>query len=590
MASAARALPDRPLLIAGPPALAMAALLAYAAGTESAGAGLMTLVGINALAAIGYQLVFGRLGALSLAQGAFFGLGAYATARLAAAGLPFLVTFPASILLPSLVAALVVGPVLRLQSHYIPIVTLGLAQLLLAAASSSGGIVGVAGVDFLAGATIAPGPALALLVWALVVVGALLVWRLSDTYFGRFIAVVRDNPLAAGAIGLDAGRMRLQAVVLSAAYGGAAGALHAHATGAATPADFGMPLMVLCLAAALVGGRRQATGSLVGVVLLQLAAAALTLSPAYAPILYGVAILAALRWLPDGVIGFLARRWARPLLVVSPAPQPIPPRKVQRVAGPLLAARGITRRFGGLIAVDNISLALQPGEILGIIGPNGSGKTTLLNALSGLSPAETGRVFLAGRDLTGLPAHQVARAGLSRSFQVPQLADELSALDNVAAGRMAIREHEAAGSSAGNGDGRFATARAEALTCLDAVGLVHAAATPAAALTLAQRRRLEVARALALNPLVVAFDEPAAGLDPDECDGLSALLKGLATRGLGVIVVEHEMSFLSGIATRLACLDAGRLIAIGPTDKVIADPKVAAAYLGASALGRGRIR
>ena len=591
MTTAASSLPDRPLLIAAPPALALAILFVYASAIDGAGSAMATAAGIDALLVIGYQIVFGRLGALSLAQGAFFGLGAYVTARLATSGLPFLVTFPAAILLPALVAALVVGPVLRLQSYYIPLVTVGLAQLLLAAAETSGDIGGLPNLNVVASLTLPPGPTLALLVWAIAALGGLVAWFVSETHFGRFVEVVRDNPLAAGAIGLDAGRMRLQAFVLSAAYGGAAGALHAHATAAATSADFGLHLMTLCLAAVLLGGRRQVTGALVGVVVLRLAVEALRLPDAYAPILYGIVILACLRWLPDGLVGLLERRFARPSVVVSPAPQPIVPRKPSRIAGPLLAARGITRRFGGLIAVDNISLALQPGEILGIIGPNGSGKTTLLNALSGLSPAQTGRVFLAGRDITSLPPHQVARAGLSRSFQLPQLADELSALDNIAAARMALMGTGASLFMArASADSAFAGARAEAMSCLDAAGLVHIAATSAGALTLAQRRRLEIARALALDPLVVAFDEPAAGLDPDERDALTGVLRDLARRGLGVIVVEHEMTFLSDIATRLACLDAGRLIALGPAKTVMADPKVAAAYLGASALGRGRIR
>lgn len=591
MTAAARPLPDRSLLVATPPALAIVALVAYAFALRGTGTEMATLAGIDTLMVVGYQFVFGRLGALSLAQGAFFGLGAYVTARLAAAGLPFLVTFPASIVLPSLMAALVMGPVLRLQTYYVPLVTIGLAQLLLAAAESSAPIHVVPGMDVVAGFTIARGPALALFVWAIAILGGLLAWLVCETQFGRFVEVVRDNPLAAGAVGLDAGRMRLQSFVLSAAYGGAAGALHAYATSAATSADFGMPLMTLCLAASLLGGRRQVTGAVVGVVLLQLLVEALRLPEADAPILFGVVILACLRWLPDGLVGLIERRFARPLVVVSPAPRPIPARPRTRMAGPLLAARGITRRFGGLVAVDNISLALQPGEILGIIGPNGSGKTTFLNALSGLSPAQTGRVFLAGRDITSLPPYRVARVGLSRSFQLPQLADGFSALDNIAAARVAVT-----GSGASmfmvraTANSAFANARAEAMTCLDAVGLVPLAATPAGALTLAERRRLEIARALALNPLVVAFDEPAAGLDPDERDTLAAVLKGLAGRGLGVIVVEHEMTFLSGIATRLACLDAGRLIALGPAETVMADPKVAAAYLGASAISRGRIR
>jgi branched-chain amino acid transport system permease protein len=581
--------PDRPLLIATPPALAAAALIAFAIYGRD-GVHVATVAGITALTVTGYQFVFGRLGGLSLAQGAFYGLGAYVTARLSTMlGLPFLATFAAAILLPALLAALVVGPVLRLQSYFMPLVTLGLAQLLLIAVLTSGGIDGVPTVELLPGAAIPRGVPFALFVWLLAIVAALFAWGLSRTYFGRFAEVVRDNPLAAGAIGLDAGRMRLQAVVLSAAYAGAAGALAAHLSGTVTSAEFGLPVMLTCLAAALLGGRQNIAGAIVGAIVITLAVAALGLTERAAPLLTGIIVLVAVRWLPDGLIGLIERRFAAPAVVTSPAPVAIPPRKVVRIAGPLLAARGITRRFGGVIAVDNVSLALQQGEILGMIGPNGSGKTTLLNALSGLSPAQTGRTFLAGRDITSLGPHDVARAGFARSFQLAQLADRLSALDNVAAARVALNGFGwSAFTRRSKVDSTFAHARAEAMACLDTVGLVSAAATPAGELTLADRRRLEIARALALNPLVVAFDEPAAGLDAAERAALAQLLKSLAARGLGLIVVEHELDFLRGIATRLACLDAGRLIAIGAPEQVMSDPKVAAAYLG-SPIGRGRV-
>jgi branched-chain amino acid transport system permease protein len=588
--SAVRAAPDRTILVVTPPALAAAALLFYTTSGPQ-GVHVATLAGISALLVIGYQYVFGRLGALSLAQGAFFGLGAFVTARLGTADLPFLITFPAAVLLPALVAALVVGPVLRLQSYYVPLVTLGLAQILAIAALASGDIVGLDDVVIVPGVQIARGPAFALLVWLLAIAGAVIAWATSRTHFGRFAEVIRDNPLAAGAIGLDAGRMRLQGFVLSAGYAGAAGALHGHLTGGVTAGDFGLPVMIMCLAMTLIGGRRHVMGAVVGVVVLTLAVEAAGVPAAYQPIIYGAAVLIALYWLPDGILGLMERRFGPPAVVVTPAPQPIAKRKAARIAGPLLAVRGITRRFGGLVAVDNVSLALHPGEILGMIGPNGSGKTTLLNALSGLNPAQTGRIFLSGRDITNMAPHEVACVGLARSFQTAQVADRLSVLDNVAAARAVMNGVDlSAMFQRTRADSAFARARAEALSCLDIVNMVGAAATPASQLVPADRRRLEIARALALDPLVVAFDEPAAGLDADERDALTALMKQLAARGLGLIVVEHEVSFLRGVATRLACLDAGRLIAVGSPDAVMADPKVAAAYLGATAVGSGRIK
>ena len=588
--AAAPALPERQLLIAAPPALAAAALVVHSALGGAGGAQVATEAGIYTLLVLGYQFVFGRLGALSLAQGAFFGLGAYVSARLATSlDLPFLVVLPAALVLPAIFAAVIAAPVLRLRSYYFPLVTLGLAQLLLLGARSGGAVEDVPHAD-LFGLAVPPGPAFAVLVWIVAIIGALLTWRLSATLFGRFADITRDNPLATGACGLDVGRLGVQSFVLSAVYAGAAGSLQAYATGAATPDAFGLPIMVACLAMAVAGGRRHVSGAVVGAIVLVLLPDALGMSGRTAPLLWGAVLFAAVLFMPEGVVGALQRRFGRPPEMELPAPRPIPARKSRRIAGPLLAARGITRRFGGIIAVDNVSLALQPGEILGLIGPNGSGKTTLLNAFSGLSPAHTGRVFLAGRDITALPPHAVARAGLARTFEQVQLIERLPALDNVAAARAALGGMELRMLlSRAEADAAFAHARAEALTCLQAVGIAHAAATAAAALSPADRRRLEVARALALNPLVIAFDEPAAGLAADDSAALATLLRDLAKRGLGLIVVEHDVAFLRGVATRLACLDAGRLIAVGPPETVIADPRVVAAYLGGPAISRGRV-
>ncbi len=580
---------DKPLLVAAPPLIAAAVLAGHAVVTGGDGR-VLALSGIYALLVIGYQFIFGRLGALSLGQSAFFGLGAYVTARLATSfDLPFLVTFPAAIVLPAIFAAVIAAPVLRLKSHYFPLVTLALAQLLLFGATSSGSIAGVPPVD-IASLIVPAGVPFAAFVWAIAALGALIAWRLSVTLFGRFAEMGRENPLAAGAAGIDAGRLGVTAFMLSAGYAGAAGALLAHMTGEASPQAFGLPVMVACVAMAVVGGRHHVSGAIVGAILLVLVPEALHLGERVAPVLWGIALLMAVLALPEGIVGALQRRYMPPAELVAPSAQPIPPRKAMRIAGPLLAVRGITRRFGGIIAVDNVSLALQPGEILGVIGPNGSGKTTLLNALSGISVAQTGRVFLAGRDVTALAPHAVARSGLARTFESSQLADNLAVVDNVAAARAV-----AAGVSwrtilrRGDADAAFHRARAQAMTCLETVGLAPHATDLARTLSLGQKRRLEVARALALNPLVVALDEPAAGLETEDREHLACVLRDLAGRGLGIIVVEHDVAFLRTIATRLACLDAGRLIAMGAPEQVIADPRVVAAYLGGPAISRGRV-
>ena len=231
----------------------------------------------------------------------------------------------------------------------------------------------------------------------------------------------------------------------------------------------------------------------------------------------------------------------------------------------MLRVDAVSRSFGGVRALDRVSLAVAPGEVVGLIGPNGSGKTTLLNVVTGLFRAEAGRVTLAGVEITRALPHAIARRGLGRSFQAPSLVPEMSVLDAVAVAR---------------GTGPWRQRRAEAMGVLALMELEALAARPCASLPEPARRLLEIARALALAPHVLLLDEPAAGLSAAEQATLAARLRGLAERGLGLLVVEHNMPFLAGLADRLVCLDAGRVIAEGVPALVQADPRVAAAYLG----------
>lgn len=234
-------------------------------------------------------------------------------------------------------------------------------------------------------------------------------------------------------------------------------------------------------------------------------------------------------------------------------------------AAPLVVEK-LRKSFGGVRAVDGVSFRLNPGEIVGLIGPNGSGKTTLINLLSGVEPAESGAVRLGGRLLPGL-AHLRARAGLARSFQTPALPPGLSVLDVAA--------------SAGFAQGlSVAAARAAAWPALTMAGLDDAALRPAAALPMGLRRRVDLARALLRRPAVLLLDEPAAGLSADERALTAALIREAAARGCAVLVVEHDMEFLLPLCRRVLCLDRGRLIYDGPAAEAATAPWVRDAYFG----------
>lgn len=536
---------------------------------------LLTVAGIYALAAIGYQFVFGHAGALSLAQGAFFGFGAYVAGILSVRmGAGFEVTFPAAMAASTALAALVALPVLRLQSHYFALATLGIGQVVLLIAvnweSVTGGANGIPNVPVLSlfGATVGRGWPMLLLVWSLVAIGALVARRLTGGLTGAALRLMREQPMAAEASGIDIRRLRFAAFLLSALYGGAAGALQVHTVRVVSPEVLEFPVMVMLLAIAVIGGRTSVAGAILGAVLLVHLPEWFRPLERYYLMAYGVALLAMIVAAPWGLVGSLRR--ARQHWLPEPEP-PLPAAGAIPVGRPpaRLEISGLTRRFGGVRAVDGIDLAVAPGESVGIVGANGSGKTTLLNMIAGAENPDSGRIGWAHADITGLPPYRIARAGIARSFQTLKLVDGMTALDNVAAAAW----HEFGGPDR-------AAARAAAMGLLQKLDLAQAAWKPCGALPPGLRRRVEIARAVIRGPALLLLDEPAAGLTAAERDSLAGTLAALNDDGTTVVVVEHDLAFLEKSVARIVCLDQGRIIADGAPADVRADPAVIAAWLG----------
>jgi branched-chain amino acid transport system ATP-binding protein len=251
----------------------------------------------------------------------------------------------------------------------------------------------------------------------------------------------------------------------------------------------------------------------------------------------------------------------------------------------LLRAENLAKRFGGVHAVQDVSFDLAPGTVHAIIGPNGAGKTTLLNMLTGIYLPSAGRVFLDQRDLTGQPPHRFAAAGIGRTFQNLQIFFNMSALENVMAGRW-LHEHVGLASALLRLP-RLARAerrcRSEAMQLLELVGLERWADAASDAMPYGALKRLEIARALAAGPKLLLLDEPAAGLNPTETREFDRLIRELASRGITIVLVEHNMKLVMGVSGHVIVLDEGRMLAEGEPRTVSADPRVIEAYLGEEA-------
>jgi len=238
----------------------------------------------------------------------------------------------------------------------------------------------------------------------------------------------------------------------------------------------------------------------------------------------------------------------------------------------LLEARGLAKTFGGLSAVNDLSFTVRAGEILGLLGPNGSGKTTVFNLIAGALPADRGAVYFEGRDITRFPPHRRAALGIARTFQLVRALSGLTVLDNVLVARLYGRARA----------GAVRDARAEAVECLEFVGLAGRAARPARTLSLAERKNLEIARALASGPRLLLLDEPAAGLNPTEVRALLALLRKIRAGAITIVIVEHNVGAMRDLCDRVVVLNAGRKIAEGVPRETLEHAEVIEVYLGAT--------
>lgn len=401
-----------------PPAVALLALPPF-------GQRMVSLVGIYALMGLGYQLVFGQLGALNLAQGALFGLGAYAAALTA----PVLGAFalPVAILAAALPAALVAGPALRLQSHYFALATLALASLvnLLAvhAEDLTGGANGLYGFAL----SLPRGPLLLAIIWTCLIAAVVGYAHVFRGPLGETARLIRDAPLVAATLGIDGARWRFVAFVVGAALAGLAGAFAAAVSGVVSPEATGFPVMVLCLTSVVLGGMRHPVGAVLGAALAVGLPELLRDLQGVWLLAYAVATLATVLWAPHGLAGLIDRwRGAAPPAPLAPALPDVLP----LVTGPQrLVLVDVSKRFGGVEALAGVSLSVGRGEIVGLIGPNGSGKTTLLNVITGLEAADSGSIALDGKRIERLPTHAIARAGIGRSFQTIVLSGDTKAAD-----------------------------------------------------------------------------------------------------------------------------------------------------------------
>ena len=547
---------------------------------------MLTLVLVWAVFGLSWNILSGYTGLISFGHAAFFGIGAYTTVL----GQVYLnlspwITIPIAVALGALAGVIVGFPTFRLRGHYFALAMLAYPLALLYVFEWLGyqeltlpmrRDAPFAYMQF-------EDPRINTMIALVMLIGTVIVTRLIErSRFGMALLAIKQNEAAAEAAGIDTLRWKLKAITVSAAIAAMAGGFYTVVLLVVTPPSvFGMLVSAQALTVAMFGGVGTVWGPVIGSVILIPVSEILHAElgariPGIQGVVFGLAIVAVILLAPEGIYWRLrdvlrSRALARePGSSPRPSAAPVLPAVLRRQTSGddvILFVQGVSKSFGGLKAVQNVSFEVLRGEILGIIGPNGAGKTTLFNLLNGFLRPDQGRVLLDGTDMVGRKPHQLCHAGVGRTFQVMRPFLRMSVADNVVVGAYvhASTDEEA---------------RRRADEAIEMVGLSDVAHRLGGELTTKQLRLMELARALAGQPRLLLLDETLAGLGHSEVGDVLAVIRKLAETGITIAIIEHTMGAMVQLVDRFVVLDHGTVLVQGAPKAVTNDRRVIEAYLG----------
>jgi branched-chain amino acid transport system permease protein len=555
----------------------------------------LNYIALYSLVILGLVLLTGIGGLTSFGQAAFVGIGAYTSAYLTVnMGMSPWVTVFAGLAITGL-SALVVGWItLRMSGHYLPLATiawgLSLYYLMgnLDALGKYDGILDVPTLKLLDW-DIGQGRPFFVFAWGLVLLGAFALINLLDSRTGRAIRALRTGSQMAEAMGVDTLRYKIGIFLIAALFASVSGWLFAHFQHTVNPSPFGLKMGIEYLFMTVLGGAGYVWGAISGALITKLLEDQLQVllpqligtSGSYETIVFGIVLVLVLKYLPDGMWSLVGRYLPKPQRVNDwQDAAPLVERAKPAIGDTVLEVLAIRKQFGGLVAVNDIGFSIQAGQIVGLIGPNGAGKSTTFNLITGVLGLTSGQVRFRGELISGQPSREIARRGMSRTFQHVKMIPEMTVLENVALGAQ-LRGHKGALSSMLRLDrAEEQSLLREAAQQLERIGMGGSLHELAGNLAMGPQRLLEIARALCSDPALLLLDEPAAGLRHQEKLALAAVLRQLRDEGVSILLVEHDMDLVMDVCDHLVVMEFGTLLTQGTPEEIQQSPAVRAAYLG----------